>query len=231
MKLILPEIGEVQVRKSSRAKRVILAITPEGKARVTIPKRVPLAFAKQYILKHREWIKTHANAQEEEALKEGARIGKNHTLYFRSAEKIGSRVTAETIIVSHPNSISWAEGSVQQEAKKAAKRAIRRQAEAYLPKRLHEIATGFGYNYKTVQCKALKTRWGSCTSAGSINLNIWLMQLPSELIDYVLAHELTHLNHQHHQASFWNELAEMVPDYKTKRNTLKTYRPALMIEP
>lgn len=231
MKFFIPEVGEIEVRKSHRAKRIILAITSEGTARMTVPARVPMVMAKQYAIKHRDWINAHTTAQPNAHLSEGMKIGRNHCIKFAFGEKIASRVSESTIKITHPNHMASSDELVQKEAAKAAKRAIRREAEAYLPKRLHEIASGFGYHYKTVQCKALKTRWGSCTSAGSINLNIWLMQLPNELVDYVLAHELTHLNHQHHQASFWAELAEMVPDYKAKRKTLKNYRPALLIQP
>jgi hypothetical protein len=54
------------------------------------------------------------------------------------------------------------------------------------------------------------------------------MQVPDHLVQYVLCHELTHLNHMHHQTAFWEELAQMIPDYKARKKELKEYRPELM---
>ena len=86
-----------------------------------------------------------------------------------------------------------------------------------------------GYKYKSISVKNMRSRWGSCSNAGLINLNIWLVQLPEELIEYVCCHELAHLNNPHHQKSFWDELEGMVPDYKQRRRKLKAYSPSLIL--
>ncbi len=73
----------------------------------------------------------------------------------------------------------------------------------------------------------MKSRWGSCSTTGVINLNIWLMQLPDSLIEYVCCHELAHLNNPHHQKEFWEELSKMIPDYRECKKILKTHSPSL----
>ncbi len=68
-----------------------------------------------------------------------------------------------------------------------------------------------------------KTRWGSCNSRGVIHLNWRLIQLPLELIDYVVAHELSHLVEMNHSPAFWKQVASIYPDYNTARMRLKEY--------
>ncbi len=77
---------------------------------------------------------------------------------------------------------------------------------------------------KKIRIARQKTRWGSCSSSGTISLNVYLMLLPAELREYVFMHELCHMKHPHHQAEFWEALAEMCPDYQNLRRSLKDYR-------
>ena len=69
----------------------------------------------------------------------------------------------------------------------------------------------------------MKSRWGSCTSENSINLNSWLVLLPDHLIDYVILHELVHTIHKNHSPEFWNYL-DRLADGKSKiyRRELRT---------
>ena len=71
------------------------------------------------------------------------------------------------------------------------------------------------------------TRWGSRSSSGTISLNIGLMNLPQELSDYVILHELAHINHMDHSEKFWAEVAEHDPKYKQHRKALKEYSPGV----
>lgn len=222
-------LGKVEVKKSARAKHIILSIKPDGQPKITLPQRVPLYFAKQHISKHKDWILKHSKPQEVRLISNNLQIGQNHSLKFQIGDKLASRVNQDSITVTYPFNLKIDDDAVQAEAKKAATRAIRRQAELYLPSKLYTMAQNYGYEFKEARVKALKTRWGSCSSEGIINLNIWLMQLPEELIEYVLAHELAHLRHHHHQTLFWQEVESLIPDYKQRRKALKQYRPALMI--
>ena len=85
--------------------------------------------------------------------------------------------------------------------------ALRRQAEAVLPKRLARLAGDL--RYRRVTIKDIHTRWGSCSSLGNINLSLWLMLAPSHLVDYVLCHELAHLREMNHGPRFWKVLDDM----------------------
>ncbi len=68
-----------------------------------------------------------------------------------------------------------------------------------------------------------KTRWGSCNSRGIIHLNWRLIQMPLHLVDYVVAHELSHLIEMNHSAAFWKLVGSVYPEYRVARRKLKGY--------
>ena len=109
---------------------------------------------------------------------------------------------------------------------------LQKRAKAYLPYRLAFLAQKHGFEYSLGKLGLRKTRWGSCTSNKVISLNIALMTLsdgdrPSELIDYVIIHELCHTRHMNHSRNFWEEVAKYDPDFKIHRKKLKSHAPRI----
>jgi len=92
----------------------------------------------------------------------------------------------------------------------------RRQAEALFPERIQVIGGLFSVrgDPSRVTVRKMKTRWGSCSSTGEICLNLLLMKAGLSQIDFVIAHELCHLRHFAHNASFYALLGEVMPDWK-----------------
>lgn len=233
MKVIqLGTVGEIQVRKSARAKRIILRINHLGKPVLTIPSYTPYYMAQKFLQANTDWLIKHLPPETTDSrLHEGTLVGRTHTLIFkkRPAPKVSSRVQNQTITVTLPPHLDIQSKTVQLEAQKAATRALKVEAELHLPKILYNLAQKHGYSYKEVRVKVMHSRWGSCSTNKIINLSIWLMQLDDDLIEYVCCHELVHLVHQHHQPAFWNELEKAVPDYKERRKKLRQYKPALKL--
>ena len=97
----------------------------------------------------------------------------------------------------------------------------RRLAHKILPKRLDELAQRFGFKYRKVFIKNQKTVWGSCSYMNDINLNLNLVALDSEFIDYVILHELTHTVHKNHQKAFYNLLVKNMPNALEIQKRLK----------
>ena len=102
-----------------------------------------------------------------------------------------------------------------------------RKAKDYLPYRLEYYAKLYGYDYERCRLSHAATRWGSCSSSGTISLNIGLMQVPKVLRDYVILHELAHLNHMDHSPQFWDEVGQRDPRYKEHRRKLKAFSPGV----
>ena len=89
--------------------------------------------------------------------------------------------------------------------------------------RLEELAEWHGFDYNKVFIRNQRTRWGSCSTSNNINLNIKLVLLPDELIDYVILHELLHTRIKNHSREFWAELDRLVGRAKKFAKQLKEY--------
>lgn len=84
-----------------------------------------------------------------------------------------------------------------------------------------QYAERMGVGYKSLELRNQRTRWGSCSTGGTISLNWRLVMAPPEIVDYLVVHELTHLTEQHHGREFWQLIGEYVTDYKTKAEWLE----------
>ena len=96
----------------------------------------------------------------------------------------------------------------------ALERWYREQAKILLSERLNNLAEQHGFSPGAVTIRGQRRRWGSCNSQGDINLNWRLLLLPSQLVDYVLMHELCHLEHMDHSHAFWGAVRRRMPDYE-----------------
>ena len=101
---------------------------------------------------------------------------------------------------------------------------LRKQAKAYLPGRLAELAAQHGFSYNQVRIKHNVSNWGSCSVKKNINLNLNLMRLPAELRDYVMLHELCHLKYMNHGKEFHALLESVCPNHKALRTKLRDYK-------
>ena len=101
----------------------------------------------------------------------------------------------------------------------------RAEARERIVKRLEELAKQHDFSYNRVFIRSQKTKWGSCSGSQNINLNVKLMELPAELMDYVIFHELVHLDIKNHGPQFWAKLDEYVGgNAKKVDKELKKYR-------
>ena len=101
-------------------------------------------------------------------------------------------------------------------------------ARKVLCRRIGELAQLHNFVYNRISIRKQKTRWGSCSSKDNINLNMNLLHLPSELMDYVLLHELVHTKVKNHSNDFWDELETVVPNARIIDRKLKEYQYCLI---
>ena len=99
----------------------------------------------------------------------------------------------------------------------------RSAARKLLIDRLNQLAQKHGFAYNRVFIKNQKTRWGSCSNKNNINLNINLVRLPQELIDYTLLHELVHTRIKNHSQQFWHQMDALLGDGKKIDKKLSVY--------
>jgi predicted metal-dependent hydrolase len=79
----------------------------------------------------------------------------------------------------------------------------------------------YGYTYGRIAIKNMTTRWGSCSQKGNLNFHYKAMYLPSDLLDYLVVHELCHLREMNHGPAFWALVAKTIPAYKEQRRRLR----------
>ena len=99
--------------------------------------------------------------------------------------------------------------------------ALAEEALKVIPERVEYFAKVIGVTYGKITIRNQKTRWGSCSSKGNLNFNCLLMLAPSEVLDYVVVHELCHRKQMNHSKAFWLEVEKVLPDYKEVRKWLK----------
>jgi predicted metal-dependent hydrolase len=225
----LAGVGSVTLVKRTGNRSIRLSVTPTG-VRVSMPKWTPFSTGQAFALKHSEWIIAQLAKQSGPLLESGQRVGKMHYLRFEhvlGSQSVASRVTGTEIIVKMHGSETTGTPAVQERAQKAGVRALKREAERLLPPRLSSLAAKHGKQYKSVGVKQLKRRWGSCDSHQNIVLNLFLMELPWDYVDYVLLHELAHTIEMNHGAEFWRVLTSMQPRARDLAHELRTHQPAI----
>ena len=96
---------------------------------------------------------------------------------------------------------------------------------AVLRRRIIPWAARMDTEVTALRVLPLGYRWGSCTQGGKVNIHWAAMQLPPDLVDYVLVHELAHLRHSDHSPDFWSVVERAMPDYSVRRNRLRHLGP------
>jgi predicted metal-dependent hydrolase len=212
---------EVSFAKRKGTKHIRLSLKTDGSLRVSVPYGVPQIIAEKFMLSKLDWINDHA--KKPVVLSHNDHIGKSHQLQFVYGPDatIKSRVSKNMVTITYPVGLKVTDSEVQTKAKSACERALKLQAAALLPIRLDYWSKEKSIPYASVSVKKMKSRWGSCDNRKNIIFNIYLLQLDWALIDYVILHELSHTYHPHHQKAFWDFMETVMPDYKSKRKTLK----------
>ena len=224
----VPGLGTVGLYRRRDSRALKITIDHNDQIRVSMPSWLPYRKALEFAQSKRTWIEQHRNPGQ--LLKNGGAIGKAHRLEFvlkTDATQVSQRLVSQTIRVSIPPHTPITNPAVQAAARRGATKALRQESEALLPIRLRQLAKQHSFVFSTVSVKQLRSRWGSCTDKQHITLNLFLMQLPWPLIDYVLLHELTHTKHLHHGPDFWSTLEACLPTSKILRKQLRVYRPQL----
>lgn len=218
------EFGEITVRRSARARQVRIRVAPDGRLRASLPLYAPLFLVRRLLKDSRKEIREILSQADPAAPYEnGMQIGKSHTLIVRERAIETPKATShgQQIIIDIPEGESI--GDYKQLVRDAVVKALRKEAKSYLPRRLKFIAEKHGFEYQKVRFSHASSRWGSCSAAGTVSLNIALMKLPFELIDYVLIHELAHTQEMNHSDNFWKIVSDIDPEYEKHRKALKNY--------
>lgn len=222
------EFGEITIRRSAKAKRISIGVAPDGRLRATMPTAAPQQVLVALITRSRgEISKLLSRHNPTQTYANGSIIGKSHSLIVQSGHKFSIERHQLKIFVTLPVGKSINDVEIQQAIRSEVATALRKEAKHYLPRRIAILAEKFKYKYSAIRFSHTTTRWGSCSTKGNITLNIALMQLPFELIDYVLIHELCHTKEMNHSKKFWELVGSADENYKLHLKQIKQYTPSL----
>ena len=175
-----------------RSQRKTMAIQVHADGRVTfrIPKQLPGTDVQKQLESHRGWI-----------------LNKLLEMEDRRKKREKAKVQDGAQTNQFPEG-----GALQTAEKKHIQESFRQRAEYY--------AGMMGVTFGNITIRNQKTRWGSCSGKGNLNFNYKLYFLPTELMDYVIIHELAHRRHMNHSAAFWQVVEQYCPEWRTARARL-----------
>ena len=211
------------VRVSHRARRARIVVRPNRSVEVVLPHGLPNHHAADFVREKRVWIerslkrfgetakaqgRDHKHPLPQQLLLDG--IGLNLSVNYTRTDSDRIRL----VEMAEGLEIRGAVDDVEK-VRLALRRWLKTKAKELLPPMLASLSEQYGYQYGKVTIRLQKSRWGSCSRAGSVSLNAKLLFLAPHLLRYVMLHELAHLKHLNHSALFWAEVARSDPDCRS----------------
>ena len=212
------EVGTAwNVRISRRARRMSMRVFPGGRIEVVVPPGAGVPAIERFVARHREWAERRSQERLRLAPKAADRqpctieLGLlDRTL---SVEYVaGRRVRAEEMDEQHLR--VHAPSLTDRHASQALVPWLMRTAARELSARLAPLAAEIDIDYARMSVRRQRTRWGSCSTRGTISLNVCLMFQRPEVVRYLMVHELCHRRHMNHSRRFWALVASHQPDWK-----------------
>ncbi|MFM8322137.1 MAG: M48 family metallopeptidase [Chloroflexota bacterium] len=211
----------------SHRKSIALVIEADGSLTVRAPQRTPRAEIERLVQEKAAWI-AEKQAQARSLPPLLGRFAPGERLPF-----LGELHPLE--LVERPGPALALEDGRFRLRKEAAPQAARvfedwyrAQARRLLGDRTAQLAQRHGFHYTGLRISGARTRWGSCSGRGGLSFSWRLVLAPPAAIDYVILHELVHLDVRDHSARFWARVAQLDPGYAKQRDWLKTHGRSLM---
>ena len=205
----------------SRRKTIALIVERDGSVTVRAPLRMSEARILDFVESHRDWIDRNqarvlsAGPMPSKSYMQGELflfLGKTFPLNILPRQRPALTFDGENFKMSE---------SALPKAEAAFIHWYKAQAAAFILERASALALKHGFHYQKIRISSARTRWGSCSSRGTISFTYRLIMAPPEVVDYVIMHELVHIQIHNHSRKFWGRLEELIPGYKNQLSWLK----------
>jgi predicted metal-dependent hydrolase len=223
-----------RIRRSDRARHARILVGGDG-IEVVVPRRFPLREVEPFVEEKRPWIeRTLRRMRESEAVLPAARLEDGGALSYLG-ERLALRVRIEPgrrrPHVARRGEVVTAAVSRGGPAvlEDALERWYRRRARFEIRPRLDAATAAAGVRYESLQIRGQRTRWASCSSTGAMSFNWRLLLAPAEILDYVVEHEVAHLEVHDHSERFWSLLGSRCPDWRDHERWLRAHGHALRL--
>jgi predicted metal-dependent hydrolase len=222
MAVIMPSVTEYSLRRSPRARHVRVSVESDGAVHVTLPRSAPARAADAAVRELAPWIERRrralARAAAEVARTPGTvpYLGRELALLAQAGR---ARVHRRGDVLLVPDAGRTV----------ALERWYRRAARAEIGARLDAAVARAGTAYTTLTIRGQRTRWASCSAKGAMSFNWRLLLAPEAVLDYVVEHEVCHLEVLDHSPRFWRLLESRVPDWRRHSRWLRRYGSTLVL--
>jgi len=220
-----PGIGApVLIRVSPRARRIGLRIdAAERKVELVLPRGIPASTGLRFLAAKRGWVATRLEALPQRVpFVEGAIL---------PVLGVPHQVCREFDLAAPPVRIIDSEIRVRSDPLHLGRRVrdhLRAMAQAEISPRAHRLAARIGREVARVSVRDTKSRWGSCSGQGNLSFSWRLIFTPEPVLDYVVAHEVSHLAEMNHGPRFWRLVESLTPNSAAPRGWLKRHRNRLL---
>lgn len=224
-----------RIRRSKRAKRMRFIVEVDRGLEVVLPADFDASTLPPLLRKHRLWI--IRQLREIEALEQKRQEQRNShqqsILYQGTSLSIalstGSTKRRKLTLQEDRLLIQCHEQPTEEQLRVWVERWLRQQARQRLGEQVQVWSRCLGVTPNKLFIKSQKTRWGSCSKAGNLSLNWKLIQVPFEVMDYVVLHEMVHLIESSHNKTFWSVIETYCPNYKAHHNWLDEHGTGLIL--
>ena len=205
----------------SRRKTISLIIQSDGTLTVRAPLRMSDKHIQEFVHLHMDWIlkKQALVRSAPPAFKKEFQAGETFLFHGKEYPLVVGPGQKSTLIFQGDRFVITRAGLPK--ARQAFLRWYREQARQFLTERVSVLARQHGFVYTKIRITSARTRWGSCSSRGTLSFTWRLIMAPPEVIDYVVIHELVHTRVNNHSRLFWQTVALIMPDYKLQVTWLK----------
>jgi predicted metal-dependent hydrolase len=221
-----------RIRRSNRALHARIQVDADG-VEVVLPHHFPLRNVEPFVQEKRPWIeRTLRRMRESEDVFPPARLCDGGEVPYLG-ERLSLAVRVEPSRMRAHVSRRGSELRVALGPENALKEALeawyRRRARAEVGRRLDAAVARAGRGYTSLQIRGQRTRWASCSTTGAMSFNWRLLLAPAEILDYVVEHEVAHLDVQDHSPRFWRLLASRCPESEEHEVWLRRHGHALRL--
>jgi len=205
----------------SRRKSISLTIHPDGSLVVRAPLHTSEKLIRQWVETKQDWV----TSRQDKILSNAAKLKPKLFIDGETFLFLGQAYPLQ-IVPGARESLSFdvqfkLASRWKPRAAQVFEKWYKAQALTVFTERTAWFAAHYGFTYTRVHISSARTRWGSCSSLGTISFTWRLIMAPQSVIDYVIIHELVHTVEKNHAPAFWNKVAAIIPDYKEKRAWLK----------
>jgi predicted metal-dependent hydrolase len=221
-----------RIRRSDRARHARILVGGDG-VEVVVPRRFPMRDVEPFVEEKRPWIeRTLRRMRQSESELPPARLVDGGELPYLG-ERLALRVRIEAgrkrPHVARRGDVVTAAVPTRAALREAVERWYRRRARIEVADRLDAAVAAAGTRYGSLQIRGQQTRWASCSSAGAMSFNWRLLLAPAEILDYVVEHEVAHLEVHDHSDRFWSLLASRCPSWREHERWLRAHGHALRL--